>query len=102
MIHVLLWQFTPQAKAEGTEEKLRFLQEKFSALPGKIEGLQSIALLPNQNQGPYDLMLLGRFDSMEAVKRYQTHPLHLEIQQTAKDWVTGRACVDVEDPEFWK
>ena len=53
---------------------------------------------PNVNGGPYDLALIAEFDSMEAVRRYQQHPLHLDIQQTAKSWVTGRACVDVEMP----
>lgn len=94
--HILLWQCTEQAKQEGLEEKLAFLQARFAALPGQIEGLLEIRLCKNINGGPYDWALIGTFTSMEAVKAYQTHPLHLEIQQTAKDWVTGRACVDVE------
>ena len=89
--HILLWQFTEQAKAEGAAEKLAYLQRR-------IEGLHRLRLLPNVNGGPYDLALIAEFDSMEAVRRYQQHPLHLDIQQTAKSWVTGRACVDVEMP----
>lgn len=94
--HILLWQFTEQAKREGLEDKIAFLQRRFAALPGQIEGLMDIALQKNLNGGPYDLALTGTFVSMEAVAAYQKHPLHLEIQQAAKDWVTGRACVDVE------
>ena len=90
--HILLWQFTEQAKAEGAAEKLAYLQRRFAALPGRIEGLHRLRLLPNVNGGPYDLALIA------AVRRYQQHPLHLDIQQTAKSWVTGRACVDVEMP----
>ena len=96
--HILLWQFTEQAKAEGAAEKLAYLQRRFAALPGRIEGLRGLRLLPNVNGGPYDLALIAEFDSMEAGRRYQQHPLHLDIQQAAKDWVTGRACVDVEMP----
>ena len=96
--HILLWQFTEQAKAEGAAQKLAYLQRRFAALPGRIEGLHRLRLLPNVNGGPYDLSLIAEFDSMEAVRRYQQHPLHLDIQQTAKSWVTGRACVDVEMP----
>ena len=96
--HILFWQFTDRAKAEGAAEKLAYLQQRFAALPERIEGLQGLRLLPNVNGGPYDLALIAEFDSMEAVRRYQQHPLHLDIQQTAKNWVTGRACVDVEKP----
>lgn len=94
--HILLWQFTEQARREGLEDKITFLQRRFAALPGHIEGLRDISLQKNLNGGPYELVLIGTFTSMEAVAAYQKHPLHLEIQQAAKDWVTGRACVDVE------
>ena len=44
--HILLWQFTEQAKAEGAAEKLAYLQRRFAALPGRIEGLHRLRLLP--------------------------------------------------------
>ena len=91
--HILLWQCTEQAKQQGPEEKRALLDGKFKAMIGKVDGLLDIRLSKNVNGGPYDWALEGLFCSMEAVKNYQTHPLHLEIQQMAKDWVTGRACV---------
>ena len=57
--HILLWQFTEQAKAEGAAEKLAYLQRRFAALPGRIEGLHRLRLLPNVNGGPYDLALIA-------------------------------------------
>lgn len=87
------------AKQQDLEEKRILLDGKFKAMIGKVDGLLDIRLSKNVNGGPYDWALEGLFCSMEAVKGYQTHPLHLEIQQMAKDWVTGRACVDVETEE---
>lgn len=49
--HILLWQFTEQAKAEGAAQKLAYLQRRFAALPGRIEGLHRLRLLPNVNGG---------------------------------------------------
>lgn len=97
--HILLWQCTEQAKQQDLEEKRILLDGKFKAMIGKVDGLLDIRLSKNVNGGPYDWALEGLFCSMEAVKGYQTHPLHLEIQQMSKDWVTGRACVDVETEE---
>ena len=36
--HILLWQFTEQAKKEGAAEKLAYLQRRFAALPGAWKG----------------------------------------------------------------
>ncbi|MCI8554835.1 MAG: Dabb family protein [Clostridiales bacterium] len=94
--HIVLWQFTDEIRAAGTEEVSALLRARFEELPGKIDGLVRIELGENYKAGPYDIALYCEFTTKEAEAAYQVHPLHLAIKELSAPWVTGRAAIDYE------
>ncbi len=97
--HLLLWQWTPEIRQKGGAKELAKLQAKFKTMEGRIPGTLLLECRPNLNGEVYDLALYAEFTCLEAVQAYLAHPLHLELKEMAKDWVSGRACVDIESGE---
>ena len=44
----------------------------------------------------YDLVFYSEFENLEALKNFQTHPLHEAHKKRCKDLVCERLCGDIE------
>ena len=97
--HMLFWTFTEQIHAQNPDETIRVLQQSYANMVGKIPGLRCAEIGKNLAGGPYDIALYCELDSVDDLNAYQTHPLHLELKEMAKNWVEGRVCVDYEIKE---
>lgn len=93
--HIILWKlsdnFSEEEKAEARAEAKRRLE----ALNGKIDGMIELKVitdrLPSSNA---DMMLDSSFESEEALKNYQTNPLHVEAASYVRSVVQSRLCLD--------
>ena len=81
---------TPEAELERLLEGLRGLPPKIAEIRGYEVG-RDMLHLPRS----FDAALIGRFDDLDALKRYQAHPEHVPLadglraiaeQMVAVDW----------------
>lgn len=96
--HVLLLGFSPEYQGEKLTETIADLQRRFAALAAdmKQDGVVSVELGQNIGGGEYGLALISLFTDETALKRYQTHPIHMEIKERMNRYVVCRACVDYQ------
>ena len=88
--HILFWNYTDNVKAQHKEEEtLKFLQNSVDTMNGHIDGLINAAIGKNI-AGGYDLV-----KDVEALKSFQTHPLHMAHKQRCAELVTDRLCGDL-------
>lgn len=94
--HIIFWKLKEEAKNDKLIENVEKLRAMFANLIGKAEGLVSAEVGLNYNGGDFDMCLYCVFESKEAERAYQTHPLHLEIKEVVHSLVCERVCVDFE------
>ena len=89
--HILFWNYTDNVKAQET---LKFLQNSVDTMNGHIDGLINAAIGKNI-AGGYDLVFYAELKDVEALKSFQTHPLHMAHKQRCAELVTDRLCGDL-------
>ena len=93
--HILFWNYTKEVKENNLEkETLQKLKESVQTLEG-IEGLLCVEMEENLASG-YDLVFYSEFESLEALKNFQTHPLHEAHKMRCRNLVCERLCGDIE------
>ncbi len=75
--HIVLVKFkqgTPRSEIEKIIEGLR-------GLPGRIPEIRGYEVGEDVVHSPrsFDLAIIGRYDDLDALKRYQDHPAHVPI-----------------------
>ena len=96
--HVILWKLKDSIEKNEKKEILANMKNNLEGLVGIVPGLVSmnivIAPLDSSNA---DVMLDSELESEEALKGYQTHPLHVEVANTYVRPLTElRLCMDYE------
>ncbi len=81
--HVVMLKFKKDAQAEGIVE----IEKKLGALPGVIPEIKNYEFGRDiiRSERSYDFALVSVFEDTESLKRYQIHPMHLEVLKTIKD-----------------
>ena len=90
LTHIVFWQLKPGAKEENALQ----IKERLEALVGVIPGLLEMRVGRNVIAGEYDLALVSRFESEEALHAYEQHPEHQKIRVFVRSVITARAAVD--------
>lgn len=95
--HVVMWRVKGEdagARAEACAE----IKASILKLEGKIPGLLSLEVGLNQveHPGSYDLVLISRHESWEALDAYRVHPEHLKVAEVVGRHSKERAAVDFE------
>lgn len=93
--HILFWNYTKEVKENHLEkETLQKLKDSVKTLE-EIEDLLCVEMEENLASG-YDLVFYSEFENLEALKNFQTHPLHEAHKKRCKDFVCERLCGDIE------
>jgi len=81
--HVVMMKFKKDIHEAGIDG----LEKKLGALPGLIPEIKSYEFGRDviRSERSYDFVLVSVFEDTESLKRYQIHPLHLEVLKTVKD-----------------
>lgn len=89
--HIVFFRFDD--KNEVQEVKKRLL-----GMDGKIDVLRHIEVGVNflESDRNYDLCLTTHFDSMEDLKIYADHEVHVPVKEYIKSVASSSACVDYE------
>jgi len=84
--------------ADPTDENKKAAKEIIMAMEGKIEGLLSLEVGINIVESPraFDLVLTSTHSTLEDLKAYAPHPLHMPVAQYMKKVSTNIASVDYE------
>jgi len=91
--HVVLFQMSDPAETNAQQ-----VAERLRAMEGKVAGLDSIEVGLDVNRGPraYDVCLITRHASAEALAAYQADPVHGEVKAFIGEVSSGAAVVDFE------
>lgn len=91
--HVVLYTIKDDYKANIPK-----LVENFYSMKGMIPGLMQLEAGGDElrSERSYDLALITVFESWEAFKAYQTHPVHLPVKAAMHEARSGSVSVDYE------
>ncbi len=79
--HMIIWKI--KEDCENPEEVKATVKKELEALKGKIDGLTEMNIITDglaSSSG--DLMMDSLFESEDALKAYQNHPMHTHIANT--------------------
>ena len=95
--HLVMWKYAENIGEKEIEALLPRLKKAADDMNGNIDGLIFAELLKNVNPNErHDLALYCEFSDFEAVKRYQTDPVHLKFKEVLAGNVCDRVCIDCE------
>ena len=92
--HILLWKFKEEYKNKDFDNKVGILNNMFKNMVGKIDGLIKAEVGKDISGGNFDIVLYSEFTDKNALDKYKIHPLHIEVKELAKEWVTGKTIID--------
>ena len=95
--HIVTWKLKAQdatAKAEAVAAIAAVLEPLVHAVPGirSLDVRGNIAYFDKN----WDVLVIGDYDSLEALDAYQDHPEHVAAAAVVREHVTERASIDFE------
>lgn len=91
--HVVCWKLKDRSR-----ENAERVRDKLLTLEGRVPTLVSLEVGVDvlRSDRSYDVVLIGRFRSLEDLEAYQVHPYHQEIVQFMRTVVDQSVAVDYE------
>ena len=95
--HIVMWRFT-DGEGRTKEENCAYVRERLLALPAIIPEikLMQIGRDVSGTDMSYDMVLVTRFDSLEALHTYKVHPSHVAVSEYVKKVRVARVVLDAE------
>jgi quinol monooxygenase YgiN len=95
--HIVMWKLAAedeQTKAHHAEE----IRDALESLVGVVDEIVSLKVVRDTLgiPGSWDLVLIGEYDTEEALAAYQSHPAHQAAAAVVRERVAERASVDFE------
>lgn len=83
-------------QAGTSEEHVAEFCRRMQALRGPIPAIRSLEIGRDmlREARSWDVMLIMRFDSIEALRSYQQHPLHVSLMQFNQPHVADVGAID--------
>jgi transcriptional regulator NrdR family protein len=84
-----------------SEEHVAEFCKRMLALRTRIDGIDHLEIGRDilHDARSWDLILIMRFASVEALRRYQQHPEHLQVMAFNQPFVTDVASLDFEQKQ---
>jgi hypothetical protein len=84
----------------ATPEKVEKARQVLAGMAGKIPELRHLEVGVDliHSERSYDLALLVRFDSLDDLRAYQAHPVHVEVLKYMQEVRQSAIVVDYESP----
>lgn len=93
--HIVLFKLS-----DPTTENLSVTRDKLLSMRGKIDQLRHLEAGVDviRSERSYDIALVTKFDSLQALQEYQVHPYHAgEVVPHMKSVCSSIVAVDYED-----
>ena len=95
MKHIVAWKLKNEAQGNDKETNYRIVKEKLEGLVGRIPGLLKAKVVKTaDNCKDFDIALISKLESAEALANYQINPLHEEAATFVRSVVEARASID--------
>ncbi len=96
--HVVMWKFAECAEGKTRTENMQIVRERLLALPAVIPEIKfmQIGRDVSRTEMSYDMMLVTRFESLEALHTYKVHPAHVAVAAYVAKVNTARVVLDAE------
>lgn len=96
--HLVMWRLKDQGRPISELRNARLIERSLESMRDGIPGLLKVELAINRNPSPdaADLLLISEFESWEALRGYEAHPLHEEFRKLIGPLRTERRVVDYE------
>ena len=96
--HIVMWKFKDSAHGNDRATNARLTKEKLESLRGRIPGLLAIevGLDSSASANSGDVVLYSEFVDANALKVYQSHPLHQAVVPFVAEASSERRVVDYE------
>lgn len=90
--HIVMFRFGDD------KEQVQIVKEKLEELPPRIAEIKHYEVGINmiESERAYDMVLISKFDSMDDLESYATHPAHEEVLQYIRSVATSIVAVDYE------
>ncbi len=94
--HIVMWTLREQYYGAQVDEIRKNIKTGLEGLRGKIPGLVEIKVITEPLQSSNcDIMLEAVFESEESLRKYASHPLHVEVAKNCVDpFRAQRYCMD--------
>lgn len=99
--HIVMWKFKESADGKNKSEIMEEVRSRLLALPAIIPEIKFMQLGRDVSgtEMSFDMVLVTRFDSREALETYRVHPAHQAVSAYVKTVRTARAVLDAEMDE---
>ena len=97
--HIILWTLKEELSEAEKERVKKGIKDGLEALVGKVPGLLEVKVNIDGrlSTSTADVMLDSTLDSEEALRRYASHPAHVEVADTkVRPYTSLRSCLDFE------
>ncbi len=96
--HVVMWKFAENAEGKTRVENMAIVKERLLALPAVIPEIKfmQIGRDVSRTEMSYDMMLVTRFESLDALHTYKVHPAHVAVSEYVAKVKTARVVLDAE------
>ena len=93
--HVVMWDVRGESATERERAALQ-VKRVFEGMRGRIPGLRHLEVGVDVSRVDYacDVVLYSEFESMDALKRYAHHPVHLQARAELEGVRIARHQVD--------
>lgn len=93
--HIVSWNFNEGLTQEEKHAAAEQIQEKLNQVTAAMDGCFGCdIIMPLLDTSSAEMMLHGRYDSVETLAAYQVHPIHLEAVAIIKANCCNRTCCD--------
>ena len=95
IVHIVMFKF----KDENKTANIQKVAKELNSLLDKIDALKSIEVGENftDSDRAFDLSLYSKFDDIQSLNTYATHPQHLKVLEFIKSVVIETKVVDYDD-----
>jgi hypothetical protein len=89
--HIVLMKFADAANRDEAKTRLEALTDQIPQIASLTVGLDVV-----RSEASSDLALITTHDDLDALKGYQSHPVHVEFAGWLKPLLAARTVVDYE------
>lgn len=96
--HIVMWKIKDNGNGKSKLENAKMIKEAIEVLKEDIKEIINIEVGINVIEGneAYDIVLDSQFASIEDLKTYQKHPVHVEVVKSLADLLGSKVVVDYE------
>ena len=96
--HIVCWNFVEELSEKERQEAGMLIKQKLEEIRPHAQGALSIEVKINElSSSNRDIALISTFETVEDLKAYQVHPMHVEAGKYIRSVTCDRACIDYEE-----